>query len=112
MNNETFNKIREFTIEQAAIREELIREDASLDNDLGITGDDAVEFIIAFGKTFDVDVSKFMAADYFNPEGDIILPTIIRFFTGKRKPKHKNLLLKHLAKAVIAGKLDEEVINS
>ena len=53
-----------------------------------------------------------MAADYFSPEGDIILPAIIRMLRGKQKQKQKELTVKHLMKAVIVGRLDEEVINS
>ena len=112
MSGEIFNKVKKFTVNQAAVKENDITEYSSLENDLGIYGDDAVEFIIAFGKEFNVDVSKFMAADYFSSEGDFILPAIIRFFTGKKKRKQKDLQLKHLAKAVITGRLDEDVINS
>jgi acyl carrier protein len=111
MNNEIFDKIKKFTVKQAGVTENEVTEDASLENDLGVSGDDAAEFIIAFGKEFNVDISKFMAADYFSSEGDFILPAIIRFFTGK-KTNQKNLALKHLEKAAIAGRLDEEVINS
>ncbi|SRR5260370_34310811 len=112
MREEIFNKLKEFAVEQAAVGEEEITESASLEDDLGVSGDDAVEFIIAFGKKFNVDVSKFMAADYFSPEGDVILPAIIRFFTGKKQPKRKNLTIGHLEKAIEAGRLDEGVINS
>lgn len=112
MSEEVLNKIKKFAVKQAAVEEEEITENASIEDDLGVYGDDAIEFIIAFGKEFNVDVSKFMAADYFSPEGDVILPAIIRFFTGKKKRKQKDLKIMHLEKAVIAGKLDEEVINS
>jgi acyl carrier protein len=112
MNNTIFNKIKQFTSKQAGIMEEKITETSSLEKDLDIYGDDAVEFIIAFGNEFNVDVSTFMAAKYFSPEGDIILPGIIRLFTGKKKRKQKELMIKHLMKAIVAGKLDEEVINS
>jgi hypothetical protein len=47
-----------------------------------------------------------MAADYFKPEGLDILG-----FFSKGIPR-KNLTVGHLEKAVIAGRLDEEVINS
>jgi hypothetical protein len=33
-------------------------------------------------------------------------------FTGKSKPSRKILTVGHLEKGIIAGKLDEEVINS
>lgn len=112
MNTEMFIRLKEFTIKQAAVKAEEVTEDASLENDLGVYGDDAMEFIMAFSKEFNVDVSKFMAAEYFSPEGDSILPAIIRMFTGKKHPKQKELRIKHLVKAVVAGRLDEEIINS
>jgi len=49
-----------------------------------------------------------MAADYFDGEGDPILPAVIRIPTGK---KNKILTVGHLEKGILAGRLDEEVIN-
>ena len=46
-----------------------MNETTRIEEDLGITGDDAVEFLIAFGKKFDVDISRFNMADYFHGEG-------------------------------------------
>jgi acyl carrier protein len=107
MSDEIFDKLKSFLVKQAAVEEEEITRDAQLEDDLGVTGDDAVDLLIAYGKTFNVDVTKFMAADYFSPEGDSILPAIIRMFTGKRKRQNKIL-----TKGIIAGRLDEEVISS
>jgi acyl carrier protein len=112
MSSEIFESIKKFTVKQTGVSDDEVTEGAGLENDLGVSGDDAVDYIIAFGKEFKVDVSRFMAADYFSPEGDSILPAIIRMFTGKKHPKQKELIMRHLEKAVIAGRLDEEVINS
>ena len=112
MGSEILNALKRFTVKQSGVKEEEVTEEASLEKDLGIYGDDAMEFIEAFSKAFNVDISRFMAAEYFSPEGDVILPTIIRFLTGKKKTKLKDLIIKHLEKAVITGRLDEEVINS
>jgi acyl carrier protein len=112
MSDELLNAIKEFTQEEAGRDPKDITESTCLERDLGIYGDDAVEYIIAFGKTFKVDVSKFMAADYFSPEGDVILPSIFRAITGKKPQKQKELSIGHLIKALKAGRLDEEVINS
>ena len=111
MNDEISKRVRAFTVKQGAVTEKEVMGNPCLERDLGIYGDDAIEFIVAFGKEFNVDVSTFRAAEYFNPEGDFILPMIIRFFTGKRQKKNKELTLEHLEKAVIAGRLDEDVIN-
>ncbi|MFL5787124.1 MAG: hypothetical protein ACJ748_03655 [Flavisolibacter sp.] len=46
-----------------------------------------------------------MPADYFKGEG-------IDIFFWKRENKKKGLTVGHLEKAIIAGRLDEEVINS
>jgi acyl carrier protein len=110
--NETFNKLKDFVIKQSAVDDEEITKETRIENDLGVTGDDAVNFMISYGKAFNVDVTKFMAADYFNGEGDVILPSLIRTVTGKTKKQKKVLTVEHLQKGIIAGRLDEEVINS
>ncbi len=89
-----------------------IDRDTALEFDLGITGDDASELLLEYSKKFNVDVSNFNMAVYFLPEGDTILPSIIRFFTGKKALKQEELTIGDLEKGVIAGRLNEEVINS
>ena len=89
-----------------------LERNTTLEKDLGVSGDDAVEFLLDFSKEFQVDMSNFDIKKYFFPEGDSILPAIARLFTGKRQRKEKELRLGDLEKAVIAGRLDEEIINS
>ena len=83
-------RLKKFLIRQTGAEEEEIIPATKIEEDLGIYGDDAMELIIAFGKAFTVDVSKFMAADYFSAEGDILLPAIFRALTGKRKQSKRN----------------------
>ncbi len=71
MANSDFNKLKEFIVQQAGVDVHEVTPDARLYEDLGIYGDDAVELLIEYGKKFNVDVSKFMAADYFEGEGGI-----------------------------------------
>jgi len=111
-NKELYQKLKSFISKNSGISEKDILETSGLEKDLRIYGDDATELLIAYGKEFKVDVSKFMAADYFNAEREVILPALIRLFTGKAKAQKKNLTVKHLAKGVIYGRLDEEVINN
>ncbi len=121
MNDEIFNRLKEFIIEQGFgytlafpflfKKKELTRE-TYIEKDLKITGDDADEFLIAFGKEFNVDVSQFPIGDYFGDEGDRVLPAIINMATGKMERTTKQLTIGQMEKAVIAGRLDEEIINS
>ena len=110
INNEIFDKIKKFILDNFAVYENKVNEEASLEKDLGIYGDEACDFLVAFGKEFHVDVSKFMAADYFSPEGDKIFPAVTRFFFGIKKKKLKGFKIKHLIKAVEAGKLDDQIM--
>jgi acyl carrier protein len=112
MNDEIFEKIKSFVIEQRWDYSFLLERTTKIEKDLRITGDDAVEFIFAFSKQFNVDVSNFMMTEYFEPEGDKLAGAIIRMFTGKKKAKNKELLLGDLERAVEAGKLDNTVIES
>jgi acyl carrier protein len=45
-----------------------ITQSTSINLDLGVDGDDGVELISSFGKTFAVDVSDFPYSKYFGPE--------------------------------------------
>ena len=75
--------------------------DSTLQHDLTIYGDDAVDLMVAYGKKFNVDVSQFMAADYFSGEGGF------SYFD----PPIKQLTINHMVAGVLAGKLDEVIIN-
>lgn len=91
---------------------EAVDENSRIEEDLGITGDEAWEFLIEYGKTFNVDVSNFMAADYFKAEGFDFITPILEFLKLKKKSMKKTLTIDDLIKGVIAGKLDKDVINT
>jgi acyl carrier protein len=85
MSDSNFEKLKEFIVEQAGVYETEVTTNARLYDDLGIYGDDAFELLVKYGKKFNVDVSKFMAADYFKGEGgiDLLIDGLARLFTGK-----------------------------
>ena len=80
-----------------------ITRDTLIEDGLGITGDEAEDLIIAFSKKYNVDIGSFNFAKYFYDEPGIfnIQNRVIEPFT-----------VGHLEKAITAGRLDEEVINS
>jgi hypothetical protein len=116
MSNEVSERLQTFVKNEWRGYKFPLTDSTRLYEDLGIYGDDAVEFLIDFGKEFNVDVSNFMAADYFKgePGVDFVTPIINLFKKDKIKPVKatKTLTLGHLEKAIKAGRLDEEVINS
>ena len=119
VNNETLNKLTEFIFEQGfgytlpfplLWKKKKITRETEVENDLGIYGDDADEFLIDFGKEFSVDVSQFPIGEYFSDEGDFILPAIIRSFTNTKKRGRKSFTVGHLEKAIFSGKLDADTM--
>jgi hypothetical protein len=111
MDKNLYDNLVNFVIRQSVVNDEEITEKTRIVDDLGVNGDDGPEFMIAYGKEFSVDVSRFMAAEYFDGEGDIILPAIIRMIAGKEKRQRKILTVDHLSKGLVWGRLDEEIIN-
>lgn len=89
----------------------IINEKTRIEEDLGITGDEACEFILNYGKTFNVDVSNFLVANYFKPEGYDFLSPILEALGLKKKTIKKVLTIGDLLKGIKAKKLDEEVLD-
>ena len=110
MNQDVFNKLKEFVVNKSGVDDEPINESTRIQEDLGVSGDDAVEFILAYSKEFNVDVTNFMAADYFEDEGGLRIWYFLKGAFGFSK-KGKILTVGHLEKGIHAGRLDEEVIN-
>ena len=97
--NHIFEQIKLFIINNGwYFSKKEIAQDSRLEEDLNITGDDAVEFIIEFGKEFNVDVSNFKADAYFYEEGISIISNFL--FSHKKKV----LTIKDLIIAIIKQK--------
>ena len=74
-----------------------------IEDDLGITGDEAAELIMNFSKKYNVDIHEFVFSNYFYDESAVFIlshEVKLPFNVG------------HLQKAIIAGRLDETVINN
>ena len=109
MNDEIFERIKGLVSESQAIKPNRITRATRLELDLGIYGDDAIELLVAYGKEFNVDLSNFKVAEYFSGEGLDVEELFVKLFTGAISKKE--LTISDLEKGVIAGKLNEEVIN-
>ena len=77
-----------------------------LQDDLGVYGDDATDLLLAYAKTFHVDVSHFRAADYFDAEGLDVLA-----WFRPVKPRRKELTVGQLQRGIEAQRLDEAIIQ-
>ena len=99
------NELKQFIVQQSKAHQD-ITASTELQDDLSIYGDDATEFLIEYSVFFKVDVSKFMAADYFDSEGFDL------FGLFKKRRSRKKLTVLHLQRGIDAGKLDEATIEN
>ena len=106
MNTLVSKELIDFIRHECAIQlpEEIVA-DTGMQRELGVCGDDAVEFLVAYAKNFHVDVSHFMGADYFDGEGLYFLSLF------KVKRTKKELTVGHLQRGIDARRLDEQVIH-
>lgn len=68
-NADMFLQVRQFASDHCSEPIEEIDSATRLEDDLGISGDEASEFMEAFQKHFDVDMSQFQFNKHFSPEG-------------------------------------------
>ncbi len=102
MNDATLEaRIIIFIVEQTNANLEKISLETRLAEDLGIDGDDALEFFENFSQEFQVDLSNFQFDKYFGYEAGF--DPLITFLN---RPKHKleTITTKDLVMAAIANK--------
>ncbi|PTB21046.1 acyl carrier protein [Trinickia symbiotica] len=84
-----------------------------LEDDLGLTGLDAVEFIDKWAETFNVQAQGFPYRRYFSPEGQQLLSSFLGLFSKRfRRPALVPLTLGMLADAMRRGKWDTDDIEA
>ncbi|PMS35421.1 uncharacterized protein DUF1493 [Trinickia symbiotica] len=84
-----------------------------LEDDLGLTGLDAVEFIDRWAATFNVQAQGFPYRRYFSPEGQQLLSSFLGLFSKRfRRPALVPLTLGMLADAMRRGKWDTDEIEA
>ncbi|MCR1767872.1 DUF1493 family protein [Burkholderia glumae] len=117
MRDDIWQRLEEFT------REELgrpllggslnIKPESRLEQDLGLTGLDAVEFIDEWAERFNVDAKDFPYRRYFGPEGQELLSSIIGLFSrARRRPERVPLTMGMLAEATRRGRWSTEEIEA
>ena len=75
-----------------------------LKKDLGVYGDEAIDFIERFSREFNIDVRSFDVARYFGSEVDAITEFLLRFFQ-RTKSKKRDLTTDDLKAALVTGRL-------
>ncbi|MGV2288503.1 DUF1493 family protein [Trinickia sp. YCB016] len=117
MKDETWARLEAFAREELGrplFGGQLRLEPASrLEDNLGLTGLDAVEFIDKWAATFEVEAKDFPYRRYFSAEGQELLSSFLGLFSKRlRRPPLVPLTLAMLAEAMRRGRWDTEEIEA
>ncbi|QHV98241.1 DUF1493 family protein [Spirosoma endbachense] len=106
MNSDIERELLAFINQELGTKFTSLENDAEVEKRLRIGGDDTLDFILAFSKRFDIDISEFEPANYFAGEG-LMLDFIGLFkrLKGEKIPKLIPLTFGDLKKAMLTKKL-------
>jgi len=97
--------LRAFVAEELRLNPDKLNETDRLQHDLGLDGADAAKFMGKFAAHFDVDMTRFVFADYFGKESLGCLPMwIVWIVIPPLRPDIRPLTLADLQKSVRAKK--------
>lgn len=100
----TFEALKEFIQREWSVGSGELSRETTLEDDLGITGDDGVEFIDKFSEEFEVDFpDDFDYSKYFGPEGLDLVGVIKRAFIKKE--------LRETTIPITLGQLEEAMVK-
>lgn len=86
--------------------------DSRMEEDLRVTGIDAIEFIDKWAETFSVDVESFPYKRYFGPDTLDVVRSVLGLFSSRyRDPPLVPLTLGMLEEAMRLGRWDADVIE-
>jgi acyl carrier protein len=104
MNNEQLEEVKSFVAEFWREPKNRLSAETSVNDDLGMDGDDGVEFMQTFGERFSVDLSAFPHDKYFGPEASAtplpMIEGVVRRVTTGRWSDLAPLTLRDLTEAV------------
>lgn len=108
MNMELLNEVIAFVAEYWAEPKSQLFAETSINNDLGMDGDDGLEFMQAFSRRFAVDLGTFPHDNYFGAEAAAtpisIIALTIQWLTTGKSTTLSPLTLRQLATAVENGR--------
>lgn len=115
MKKDTWSELVFFIREQAVLSNKKdITKSLTLEGDLGITGEDAEDFMRSFFERFKVDQGDFVFERYFNGEGFQPFGIIAMIFSKKIRKKYEKekLTLGMLEAAILRGVWESEKLGS
>jgi acyl carrier protein len=87
-----YSRVKSFIEDQTNVRSDELSPDTRIYHDLGVTGDDADEFLEAFRREFGVDMANFNFDDHFTPELSAFAPLSPFFWLFMLTPTYRKMM--------------------
>lgn len=100
LESEKLNELIRFIREEVGEFKLNISRDTSIEDDLGVTGDEAIELLQKLSRKFNFDLNNFKFSEYFYPEPPIKAGYVV-----------KSLTVGNIERAIELGRLDEHTIS-
>lgn len=101
ITKELYDQLIAFIREETGVGNMTLTLISRIEEDLGVTGGDAIDLIRKYASVFDVDINGFTYSRYFYPEPSpfVTLGKIIPFTIG------------HLVDGIDTGRLNDELVG-
>ena len=97
------DSLKEFLSAHLSVNSSRLQPETRLNQDLGVDGDDGLEFMVAFSNRFSVEMSAFDPSMYFGPECSGNPLMYLWWFITRTWPKYKPITLSDLQSSINSG---------
>jgi acyl carrier protein len=104
IQNPVLERVKDFLSKRLGVKKERLAYSTRIEEELGCSGDDAVELMQAFGEQFSVDLRDFDPYAYFDKEGFDPIGYFLDLFRKGKSARHTPLTLADLVNAARRGK--------
>jgi hypothetical protein len=104
------NQLIEFVQKQSCLNNFPITSETDIIEDLGMDGDEGIDFMILYGKTFNVNLTEMFVHKYFAAEGGQFMAGMLEKI-GIKKSKRKSLTVGDLQMGIEVGYLNDNMIE-
>jgi acyl carrier protein len=104
IHDPVLERVKDFLSKHLGVRKDGLAPSTRIEEDLGCSGDDALELMQAFGEQFNIDLCDFNPYLYFDKEGFDPIGCLLDLFRKGGSARRATLTLEDLVNAVRVGK--------
>lgn len=95
MENRNYNIVVDYISKEFNLNKNRLNAHTTL-SDIGLDGDDVLDFLLKFFKTFDIDYEKTNYRDFIPKESGFFINTFLSLFNKNEKERENEIFVKDL----------------